>query len=87
MSVVHPAQKSLDVGKQISWDGDLGHLEDDIAAVANDLRADLDQLLLQARQRPILDRLRRRQRAQKIAEVVGKRMKLEPHCVAGERSA
>ena len=42
----------------------------------DDLRADLDELLLQTRQRPILDRLRRRQRAQKIAEIVGQRMKL-----------
>jgi hypothetical protein len=35
-----------------------------VAAVADDLRADLDQLFLQARQRPILDRLWRGQRAQ-----------------------
>ena len=69
------------------WDGDLGHLEGDIAAVADDLRADLDQLLLQARQRPVLDRLGRRQRAQEIAEIVGERMKLEPHRVGGERPA
>jgi hypothetical protein len=27
--------------------GDLGHLEDDVAAVAHDLRVDLDQLFLQ----------------------------------------
>ena len=56
-------------------DGDLGHLEDNIAAVAHHLRADLDQLFLQTRQRPVLDRLGRRQRAQEIAEVVGERMK------------
>ena len=68
-------------------DGDLGHLEGDIAAVADDLRADLDQLLLQARQRPVLDRLGRRQRAQEVAEIVGERMKLEPHGVGGERPA
>jgi len=53
--------------------------------VAHHLCADLDQLLLQ--QRPVLDRLRRRQRAQEIAEVVGERMKLEPHRIGGERSA
>jgi len=41
----------------------------------------------QGRQRPVLDRLRRRQRAQEMAEVVGERMKLEPHRVGGERSA
>src|SRR3982074_430666 len=50
----------------------------------DDLRADLDQLFLQARQRPLLDRLRRRQRAQKIAEIVGQRMKLWTNRVGGE---
>jgi hypothetical protein len=53
--------------EQISRDGDLGHLKGDVTAVAHDLRANLDQLFLQARQRPILDRLRRRQRAQKAS--------------------
>ena len=67
-------------------DGDLGHLEDNIAAVAHHLRADLDQLVLQTRQRPVLDRLRRRQRAQEIAGVVGERMKLEPHRIGGRSS-
>ena len=64
------------VCKEIFGNGDFGHLKRDIAAMADDLRADLDQLFLQARQRPLLDRLRRRQRAQKIAEIVGQRMKL-----------
>src|SRR5262249_41468845 len=73
--------------EHLPWDGDLGHLEDNIAAVAHYLRADLDQLVLQTRQRPVLDRLRRRQRAQEIAEIVGERMKLEPHRVGGKRSA
>src|SRR5215813_6169312 len=70
--------------EHLSWDGDLGHLEDNIAAVAHHLRADLDQLVLRARQRPVLDRLRRRQRPQEIAEIVGECMKLEPHRVGGE---
>jgi hypothetical protein len=56
------------VGEEVSGDRDVGHLEGDVAAVADDLRADLDQLFLQARQRPVLDRLGRRQRAQEIAE-------------------
>ena len=60
------------------WDSDLGHLDGDIAAVAHHLRADLDQFLLQARQRPVFDRLGRRQRAQEIAEIAGERMKLKP---------
>ncbi len=34
------------LGEQISRDSDLGHLEGDVAAVAHDLRADLDQLFL-----------------------------------------
>ncbi len=42
-------------------DGDLGHLECDVAPVAGDLRAELDQLLLEAPQGPILDQLGRRQ--------------------------
>src|SRR5208283_814541 len=37
---------SQDVGEEISGNGDLGHLECDIAAVAHDFRADLDQLRL-----------------------------------------
>jgi len=57
--------------EHLPWNGDLGHLEDEIATVADDLRADLDQLLLQARQRPVLDRLGRRQRAEEVAEIVG----------------
>ena len=73
-----------DVGEQISRNGDLGHLERDIAPMADDLRADLDELLLQTRQRPIFDRLRRRQSAQEIAEIVGQRMKLETDGVRGE---
>ena len=40
-------------------------------------RRDLDQLLLQARQRLVLDRLRCCERAQEIAEIVGERVKLE----------
>ena len=68
-------------------DGDLGHLEDNIAAVAHHLRADLDQLVLQGRQRPVLDRLGRRQRPQEVGEVASKRMKLKPHRVCGKRSA
>jgi hypothetical protein len=55
--------------------------------VAHHLRADLDQLLLQARQRPILDRFRRCEGVQEIAEIVGERMKLEPNGNGSERPA
>jgi hypothetical protein len=76
-----------DLGEQRPRHGDLGHLEGDIAAVADDLRADLDQLLFQAGQRPVLDRLGRRQRAQEVADIVGERVKLKPDGIGGERPA
>jgi hypothetical protein len=53
-----------------------GDLEGDVAGVAHDLRADLDQLLHERRQRPILDRQRRRQGTQEFAEIRGERVKL-----------
>jgi hypothetical protein len=59
----------------------------DIAAVGHDLRADLDQLLFQAGQRPVLDWLGRRQRAQEVAEVVGERMELKSDRIGDERPA
>jgi hypothetical protein len=55
--------------------------------VADDLRADLDQLLFEAGQRPILYRLGRRQRTQKVAEIIGERMKLKPSGVGNECTA
>ena len=73
--------------EHLPWDGDLSHLEGDVAAVANNLRADLDQLFLQARQRPVFDGFRCCQRTQEIAEVIGERMKLEPNGIGGERPA
>ena len=76
-----------DVGKQFSRDGDLGHLECDVAAMADDLRANFDELLFQGRQRPVLDRVRRRQGSQEVAEIVSKRMKLKANRVGGERAA
>jgi hypothetical protein len=54
--------------------------------VAHHLGADLDQLVLQACQWPIPDRLGRRYRPQEVGEVVRKRMKLKPHRVGRERS-
>ena len=42
------------------WNGHPRHLERDIGGVTDDLRADLDQFLLGRRERPFLDRLRRR---------------------------
>lgn len=55
-----------DVGEQAPRHGNLGHLEGDIAPVADDLGADLDQLLLEAGQRPVLDRFWCCKRAQEV---------------------
>lgn len=53
--------------------GNRGRLEGDIASVADDLRAELDQLLVEARERPAFDRLGHRQRAQGVAGEYGGR--------------
>ena len=42
--LIDPAE---DVGEQVTRDSDLGHLEDDLATVADNLRADLDELFAQ----------------------------------------
>ncbi len=47
-----------DFPKQVPGHGDFGQLERDVATVAHDLGPDLDQLLAQARMRPVLDLLR-----------------------------
>jgi hypothetical protein len=82
--VVDPAQE---VGEQRPWHRHLGQLEDDVAAVAYDPGADLDQLLAQRRERPVLDIRGQGQRTQEIREIVGKGVKLEPHGVVPEAMA
>ena len=54
---------------------------------ADDPGADLDQLLAQRGQRPLLDLLRQGQRAQEVGEVVGQGVELEPHGVVAEGMA
>ena len=68
-------------------DGDLGYLEGHIAPVADDLRTDLDKLVAQCRQRPLLDGFGQRQGAHEVAEIVGQGMKLEPDEVVVELPA
>jgi hypothetical protein len=55
--------------------------------MAHDLRANLDEFLLEARERPVFDRLGRGERAQEVAEIVGEGMKLKADGVGGERAA
>ena len=76
-----------DLGEQRSRHRHFGQLEHDVAAVADDSGTDLDQLLAQGGERPLLDLLRQRQRAHEVAKVVGERVKLEPHRVVPEGMA
>jgi len=63
---------------------DLGQLERDVAAVADHLGADLDQLGPQRRQRLPRDLVGQRQGAQQVGQVVRERVQLQPHGVGGE---
>jgi hypothetical protein len=65
----------------------LGHLECDVAAMSNDLGADLDQLLPDGGQRPMLHLVRQPQGPHEVGEIVSKRMKLEPDRVVVELAA
>jgi hypothetical protein len=40
-----PVDQMKYLGEQRSWDGDLRHLESDVAAMVDNFGADLDQLL------------------------------------------
>ena len=74
------------MAEQVSGQRHLGHLEGGITGMGDQLRADLHEPIADTGQRPVLHLLRKRESAQKVGEVVGKRVKLEPHCVAPHRS-
>ncbi len=46
--------EAQDFSERGAWDGDLGQLEGDVSAMADDLGTDLDQLLAQRGDRPTL---------------------------------
>ncbi len=52
-----PVDQMKYLGEHRSWDGNLRHLESDVAAMAHDLGTDLDQFLPQRGERPMLHRL------------------------------
>src|SRR5215211_8985889 len=66
-----------DAAEQITRYRHLGHLEDRVAGVRDDLRADLDHLLAKRGQRPAFDLIWQSQRAQEVGQVAGQRMKLK----------
>ncbi len=59
-------------GEQASRDGDLGKLERDIATVAHDLGADLDQLLAQSQQCPLWVKSGHSRGASRMSAIGGK---------------
>lgn len=67
-----------DAGEHHARQCRLGQLEDGIAGVAHKPGTGLDQPLTQRGQRPGVDPLRRRQRAQEVGEVAGKGMEVQP---------
>jgi hypothetical protein len=73
-----------DISEQVSGNGDLGHLEGNVAPVVHDLAADLDQPVPERRHRPLLHGIRQRQSAQEVADVVCDCVKLETDGVLGE---
>ena len=87
VAVVPRSAAESDLVEQFLRHRDLGHLEDDVAAMAHDHGADLHELLPQAGQRPLLDRLWQRQRPHEVGEIVGQRMKQKTRSVGGERAA
>ena len=79
-----PDDPRQDLPEHPSRHGDLRHLEGDIAAVADHLGANLDQLLPERRQRPARHRAWQGQGAHEVGEVVGQRVKLKPDLVVAE---
>ena len=82
-----PGDQRQDVDEHLSRHRDLGQLKGHVVPVARDLRANLDELLAEAGQRPRLRRLRHRQRTHEVAEVVGERVEPETHGIGGEGPA
>jgi len=82
-----PVDAAQDVSEQASRDGDLGKLECDVAPMAYDLRADLDELLSQCGQRPMFDRFGQGECPHEVAEIVGQCVKLKADGIVVELSA
>ena len=71
--------------EQTAWNGHLCHLERHIARImANHLRANLDPLVAERRQRPVADALGQRQPAKEVPQVVGQGEQLQPRLIIHE---
>ena len=85
--VPQPSDSVQEAAEQLARHGDLGHLEDEVAAVRDYLCANLDHLLPQRGQRPLRNLARQGQGAKEVGEVVRQRMELEPDGVGPEGRA
>jgi len=79
--IINQAQNFLE---QVPRHGNLGQLESDIAAMADDLGPDLHQLLPQRGQRPMLHLPRQSQGPHEVAQIIGQGVKLETNFVVAE---
>ncbi len=82
-----PVNQAQDLSEQRFRDSDLCELECDVAAMSHDLGTDLDQLVAQRGQGPVLGRLRQRQRAQEVAGILGERVELQANRIAAKAVA
>jgi hypothetical protein len=76
-----------DPPKQVPCQGALGELEHEIPGMSNQAPACLEQPLLQARQRPILDGEGQGKPAQEIAKIVRDDAQEQPHLIRAEPMA
>jgi hypothetical protein len=76
--------QAQDYPEQFLRNGNLGQLERDVPAMPDNFSADLDQLLPQRSQRPMLHPLRQGQRPHEVGEIVGQGVELEPDGVVAE---
>ncbi len=77
----------LDFPEQVSRHCQLGQLECDVPALADNFGPDLQQFLLQRGQRPVFHFHWQRQRPHEVGEIIGQGVKLEPDGVVAELSA
>jgi hypothetical protein len=69
-----PVDTAQDVREQVPGDGDLCHLEGNVAPDSDNLAANLNQPVPEGRHRPVLNGIRQRQCAQEVAKILGKCM-------------
>ena len=74
-------------GEQSPWHSHFGQLERHVLGVACHLRPDLDELLSQRSERPVLNILRQCQSSQKVRQVVSQGKQLQARLIVLERAA